>query len=84
MEVHFQQYLGQNLLLLLPQQRVDLYLQVSFGAVQTPEPGLDGSEGSVHYLMCSSVSQIIPKLCRGFWAVDRGHQPLPQRVTPVA
>lgn len=33
--------------------------------------------------MCSSVSQIVSNLCRGFWAVDRGHQPLPQRIATV-
>lgn len=65
------------------QNTVD-HLQVSFGSIQTSESGLDGSEGSVHYLMSCSVGQIVPKLCRGFGAVHRGHQPLLQRVTAVA
>lgn len=38
----------------LEQRRKD-YLEISFGAIQTPESGLDGSEGSVHYLVCSGV-----------------------------
>lgn len=38
----------------LEQSRKD-YLEVSFSAIQTPESGLDGSEGSVHYLVCSGV-----------------------------
>lgn len=39
------------------------YLQISFGAVQTFKSALNCSERSVYNLTCSSMGQIILKLC---------------------
>lgn len=59
------------------------HLQVAFGSIQTPEPGLDGSEGPVHNLMRGHVGHVILQLGGGLGLVQRGHQPLPQRVATV-
>lgn len=59
------------------------HLQGAFGAVQTPEPGLDGSEGPVHDLMGCYVSHVVLELSGGLGLFHRGHQPLPQRVATV-
>lgn len=59
------------------------YLQISFGAVQTFKSALNCSERSVYNLKCSSMGQIILKLCWGFWAVNWSHHPLSQRVPVI-
>lgn len=59
------------------------HLQVAFGAIQTPEPGLDGSESPVHDLMRGHVGHVVLELGGGLGLVHRGHQPLPQRVATV-